>query len=131
MKFRFLAHIATALLVAAPVASSADEAVDRVNITLANFSFTPADIHLKAGQRVTMVFANKGSGGHDFTATQFFKAAQMDAATRARLGKKGRIDLAAGESAEVTLVPKAGTYKVKCAHFLHSGFGMTGLITVS
>jgi uncharacterized cupredoxin-like copper-binding protein len=103
----------------------------RVEIALANFKFTPTMIALKAGQPVTLHFVNNGSGGHDFTAPEFFKAATMDAATRAKLGKKGRIDLSAGENADVTLTPKAGTYKVKCGHFLHAGFGMTGTITVS
>lgn len=119
---------ATALLLVAP--ASADSA-KRVDITLANFSFTPSAIALKAGQPVTLHLENRGSGGHDFTAPQFFKAAAMDAATRAKLGKKGRIDLSAGESADVTLTPKAGTYKVKCGHFLHAGFGMTGTIIVN
>lgn len=103
----------------------------RVEVVLANFSFTPSAIALKEGQPVTLHFVNNGSGGHDFTAPEFFKAATMDMATRTKLGKKGRIDLSAGESADVTLTPKAGAYKVKCGHFLHAGFGMTGTITVS
>ncbi len=117
-----------ALMVVAPASA---QTAKRFDITLANFSFTPSTITLKAGQPVTLHFENKGSGGHDFTAPQFFKAATMDTGTRAKLGKKGRIDLSAGESADVTLIPKAGTYKVKCGHFLHAGFGMTGTITVS
>jgi uncharacterized cupredoxin-like copper-binding protein len=119
---------AAALLLVAPASA---ETAKRVDITLANFSFTPSAIALKAGQPVTLHFENKGSGGHDFTAPQFFKAAAMDAATRAKLGKKGRIELDGGTSADVTLTPKVGTYKVKCGHFLHAGFGMTGTITVS
>ncbi len=119
---------ATALLLAVPASA---ETAKRVDITLANFSFTPSAIALKVGQPVTLHFENRGSGAHDFTAPEFFKAASIDVATRARLGKKGRIELAGGTSADVTLTPKAGTYKVKCGHFLHAGFGMTGTITVS
>ncbi len=119
---------AAALLLVAPASA---ETAKRVDITLANFSFTPSAIALKAGQPVTLHFENKGSGGHDFTAPEFFKAAGMDAAMRAKLGKKGRIELDGDTSADVTLTPKAGTYKVKCGHFLHAGFGMTGTITVS
>jgi uncharacterized cupredoxin-like copper-binding protein len=120
--------MAASLLFVVP--ASADSA-KRVDIVLANFSFTPAEIQLKAGQQVTLHFDNQGSGGHDFTAPEFFKAATMDAATRAKLGKKGRIDLSKGQVADVVLTPKAGTYKVKCGHFLHAGFGMVGTITVS
>lgn len=126
---KMIAYLAlTAFAVAAPTAAQNGA---RVEITLANFSFTPSAISLRAGQPVTLHFENKGSGGHDFTAPQFFKAAVMDAATRAKLGRKGRIELDGGTSADVALTPKAGTYKVKCGHFLHAGFGMTGTITVS
>lgn len=126
---RILSGLTVAALMIVTPASA--QTANRVDITLANFSFTPSAIALKAGQPVTLHFENKGSGGHDFTAAQFFKAATMDTGTRAKLGKKGRIDLGAGERADVTLTPKAGTYKVKCGHFLHAGFGMTGTITVS
>ena len=55
----------------------------------------------------------------------------MDAANRARVGgTKGRVSLGKGESSDVTLVPKAGTYKVHCSHFGHTALGMTGKITV-
>ncbi len=103
----------------------------KVEIVLANFSFTPSNIALKAGQPVTLHFVNQGSGGHNFTAREFFSTSNMDALTRAKLTKKGSIELSAGQSADVTVTPKSGTYKVKCGHFLHAGFGMTGTITVS
>ena len=118
-----------ALALSVPV--TAAEAPARVTVTLANFSFTPDDLHLHAGEAVTIHFVNEGSGGHDFTAEEFFAAATMDAANRARVGgTKGRVSLGKGESSDVTLVPKAGTYKVHCSHFGHTALGMTGKITV-
>ena len=126
---KMTAHMAVAAFALATPSVARDEA--RVDIVLANFSFTPSTISLKAGYPVKLHFENKGSGGHDFTAPEFFKAAAMDGATRTKLGKKGRIELDGGTSADLILTPKAGTYKVKCGHFLHSGFGMTGTITVS
>ncbi len=125
---RYAACLTAAMVFAVPISAQTPA---RIDITLANFSFTPSTITLKAGQQVTLHFENKGSGGHDFTAPQFFKAATMDAATRAKLGKKGRIELAGGTSADVKLTPTAGIYKLKCGHFMHAGFGMTGTITVS
>lgn len=106
-------------------------APQQLEIVMANFSFTPSDIQLKAGQPVTLHFINRGSGGHNFIAAQFFAAASMDNATRAKLGEKGVVELAKGEHMDVTLTPKAGSYKVKCGHFLHASFGMTGSIKVS
>jgi uncharacterized cupredoxin-like copper-binding protein len=126
---KILSYLAAAsLLFVVPATAQTQK---RVDIILANFSFTPAAIQLKAGQQVTLHFDNQGSGGHDFTAPEFFKAATMDSATRAKLGKKGKIELSKGQVADVVLTPKSGTYKVKCGHFLHAGFGMTGTITVS
>jgi uncharacterized cupredoxin-like copper-binding protein len=122
------AFLFASLLLVAPASA---ETAARVDIILANFSFTPSAIMLKTGQPVTLHFENKGSGGHDFTAPQFFKAATMDAATRSKLGPKGKVSLESGTSMDVTLTPKAGSYKAKCSHFLHAGFGMTGTITVS
>ncbi|UKK85471.1 cupredoxin domain-containing protein [Sphingopyxis sp. BSN-002] len=118
-----------ALVLSVPV--TAAETPARVTVTLANFSFTPADLHLHAGQTVTIHFVNEGSGGHDFTAPEFFAAAAMDAANRTRVeGGKGRVSLGKGESSDVTLTPKAGTYKVHCSHFGHSTLGMTGKVIV-
>ena len=126
---RILPLALAALVLSVPV--TAAEAPAKVTMTLANFSFTPDDLHLHAGQPVTIHFVNEGSGGHDFTAQEFFAAATMDTANRTRVGgTTGRVSLGKGESSDVTLVPKAGTYKVHCSHFGHTALGMTGKITV-
>jgi len=116
----------------APVAPShaAEPSPQRIDITLTNFSFTPSEIRLKAGEPVRLRFSNNASGGHDFTAKEFFAAATMDSAVRKRLGKKGRLSLKGGASADIMLTPAPGTYKLRCTHFLHSSFGMTGTILV-
>jgi uncharacterized cupredoxin-like copper-binding protein len=131
MKYRLFTLASLAMMTMTATQGAAETAPARVVIVLANFSFTPSAIQLKAGHTVTLHFDNQGSGGHDFTAPEFFKAATMDATTRAKLGKKGNVSLEKGTAADITLTPKAGTYKAKCSHFLHAGFGMTGTITVS
>ena len=103
----------------------------RIEIVLANFSFTPSAIELVAATPVTLHIVNRGSGGHNFIARDFFAAASMDAATRKKLGRKGVVELAKGTAMDITLTPKAGSYKLKCGHFLHATLGMTGTITVS
>ena len=126
---RFLTLAAATLAIALPV--TAAEGPARVTVEMANFSYTPADLHLHAGHSVTIHFVNSGSGGHDFTAEEFFAAATMDTANRGHVGgAKGRVLLGKGESVDVTLVPKAGSYKVHCSHFLHATMGMTGTIRV-
>ncbi|MFC4291029.1 cupredoxin domain-containing protein [Sphingorhabdus arenilitoris] len=119
-------------MTAKPVATSArtQEATGKVEISLKNFKFTPADITLTAGKTVTLIFINEGTGGHNFIAKEFFASAQMDTETRTKLGKKGVVELNKGARMEITLTPKVGSYKVKCGHFLHAGLGMTGSISV-
>lgn len=126
---RFLFFAVTAIAIAAPVSAAPQAA--KTEVVLANFSFAPAELHLHAGQSITIHFVNEGSGGHDFTAAEFFSAAAMDSAERTKVGgAKGRVSLGKGQSLDVTLVPKAGTYKAHCSHFMHSSLGMTGKIVV-
>lgn len=113
-----------ALFVTSPVMAA--PSAQRVEIILANFSFTPSHIHLRSGQPYLLHFVNQGSGGHNFAAKKFFDAAQISGAAP----PKGTVELKKGESRDVSLVPAAGRYKVKCTHFLHSGFGMKGEILV-
>lgn len=126
---RFLSLAAAALALTVPVFAA--EQAEKVTVVLANFSYTPADLHLKSGRNMAIHFVNKGSGGHDFTAPEFFAAATMDAANRAKVsGAEGRVSLGKGESIDVMLTPGAGTYKVHCSHFMHSSLGMKGKIVV-
>ena len=118
------ARLAFVLAAVIPLASAPAQPVERVTVTLANFSFTPKVLHLAAGRPVTLHFVNAGSGSHNFVAPEFFAAA-----TPALSG--GRVDLAKGETRDVTLTPHAGHYSVRCTHFLHTTFGMTGTIDVS
>jgi plastocyanin len=100
-----------------------------VEIVLSNFEFAPKELHLRQGQSYRLHFVNSGSGGHNFSAPNFFAGAQIDPADAAAI-TKGGIELAKGETRDVRLKPAAGTYKVKCTHFMHSAFGMKGKITV-
>ncbi|MBB4096569.1 plastocyanin/azurin family copper-binding protein [Sphingomonas kyeonggiensis] len=118
------ALLALALLAAAPAAPE-----QRIDVALSNFKFTPSTIALVHGQSYVLHLTS--SGGHSFAAKDFFAAATMPAADRAKL-KDGKIELD-GESA-VDLhftAPRAGSYPIKCTHLLHASFGMTGKFVVS
>lgn len=123
---RLISLAALALATASPLA--AQEPV-KVEIVLADFSFTPKPIRLPAGQRTVLHIMNKGSGGHNFAAPEFFSAATIDPASTALI-KKGKVEVKKGAAADITLTPRAGRYNLKCTHFLHSGFGMKGEIIV-
>jgi plastocyanin len=120
-----LTRLATPLLLALTAAAPAEQ---RIDIALANFAFSPATISLVHGQPYVLHLSS--SGGHSFAAKAFFAAATIPAADRARI-KDGKIELAGGESVDIHFTgPAAGTYQIKCTHFLHASFGMTGKFVV-
>jgi uncharacterized cupredoxin-like copper-binding protein len=122
--------LAAALAFAAPAAAAPDWAhAARAEVKLASFSFTPATIHLRAGQPVILHLVNAASGGHDFSAPAFFDAADIRPEDRAKIDD-GSVDLHGGGSADIALVPKAGHYPLKCTHAFHKTFGMSGVIVV-
>jgi len=102
---------------------------DRERVELANFDFTPREIHLRAGRPYELVLTNVGSGGHDFAAPAFFAAAQIRP-DDAPLVAKGKVDVAGNTTRTVHLVPAAGEYELVCTHTGHALLGMKGKIVV-
>lgn len=100
-----------------------------VEIVLSNFAFTPETLRLQHGRAYRLHFVNQGSGGHNFASPDFFSQARIDPADAAAV-RNGKIELKKGEARDVRLIPAQGSYKVKCTHFLHTGFGMKGRIIV-
>lgn len=125
MPFRHLIRtVAIAALVAGPVAAAAQPTV--VAIELKSFSYTPSPIRLHAGQPVTLTFTNRAGGGHDFTAKTFFQSAKILSGNVS----DGEVEVGAGQSVSVTLVPAAGHYPAHCGHMFHQTFGMKTEILV-
>jgi len=130
-------HAAVALLlgVAASIPGtvraqpSQGQAVETITVRLSNFAFTPRQLQLRVGVPVHLHLVNDSGGGHSFSAPAFFAASTYQSGASPR---EGTIQVAGGGSVDITLVPRAaGTYKLECTHFLHSGFGMTGTIVVA
>lgn len=118
------ALLALALLAAAPAAPE-----QRIDVALSNFKFTPSTIALVHGQSYVLHLTS--SGGHSFAAKDFFAAAAMPAADRAKL-KDGKIELDSDSAVDLHFTaPRAGSYPIKCTHLLHASFGMTGKFVVS
>jgi uncharacterized cupredoxin-like copper-binding protein len=124
---------ATSVLLLAPGTAAAQGPdwahARRVEVKLSNFDFTPAALHLRAGQPVVLHLVNTSSGGHDFSAPRFFAAAQLRPQDRGAVDE-GSVEVRSGGSVDVALVPKAGRYPLKCGHAFHKMFGMSGSITV-
>ena len=101
----------------------------RVDVTLANFKFSPAAIHLHAGQPVVLHLVNAAGGGHNFSAPKVFAAADVRPQDRTALAG-GAVEVKSHASRDIALVPAAGRYKLHCTHTMHSMFGMAGEIVV-
>ena len=102
---------------------------ETVTVKLTDFEYSPAYLRFHAGSPVRLILVNQGTGGHDFSAPEFFSAVTFRPGSSAPA--EGRIDVAKNETKELDLLPVAtGSYKLKCTHFLHSLFGMHGVIEV-
>lgn len=127
-----LARLIPALAALVPLATASAQdwgRAQQVDVQLSNFDFTPKTLGLRHGQPYRLHLTNTGSGGHNFSAPKFFAAAAIAPQDAAGV-VKGSVDLKKGESRDIRLVPARGRYKLKCTHFLHSGFGMKGEIIV-
>lgn len=119
-----LLSAATALGVPSAAAQPAAAPVQTIQVF--SFGYAPKPIQLAANRAVTLSFVNQASGGHDFTAREFFAAARILSGT----APNGEVELKGGETRTVTLIPRAGTYNAHCSHFMHSSMGMHTQIVV-
>jgi plastocyanin len=120
---------ALTFLVIGSAASLAQAQPPSVTVEMTNFKFTPAQLQLAANTPVELVLRNDASGGHSFTAPQFFAAARLDPRS-ASFVHDGRVEVPAHQTVELTVTPAAGQYPLKCSHTFHSMFGMNGTIVV-
>jgi plastocyanin len=116
-----------ALLLGASV--SAQPRTGGVSIELSNFSFAPNVIRLRPAP-TTLHLQNASSGGHSFSAPEFFAAARIDPRS-ASMVRNGMVEIPGHSAIDIELVPAAGQYRLKCTHTLHSAFGMKGTIIVN
>jgi plastocyanin len=117
------------LLLAAPVAVPAQPAARTVEVQLTSFDFNPAALRLSAGQPIVLRLTNPGRGGHNFSAPQFFAAAQIPAGQNVAL-RNGTIEVPSHQTVSLRLTPARGDYRLRCTHTLHTSFGMRGHIVV-
>jgi plastocyanin len=101
----------------------------QVTVALTSFDYTPSTIRLRAGQPVVLRLVNDSSGGHNFSAPDFFAASAIRPQEQGLI-YKGAIEVPKRQSREIALVPRAGTYKLRCTHTMHTMFGMKGEIVV-
>ena len=121
------AFLALALFAPLPAfAQDAPASPQTVEVRLSSFAFTPRAIALTAGRPVVLHLVNSGGGGHNFAAPEFFAAATGVSGPI----HDGKVEVPGHQSVDIRLTPAHGSYRLRCTHTLHAGFGMTGTITV-
>jgi len=106
--------------------SSAQAPVEIVDVQLSSFAFAPRTIRLRAGAPIVLRLTNSGRGGHNFSAPEFFAAANPSGAVL----RAGALEVPSRQAVAVRVVPQRGTYRLRCTHTLHTTFGMRGEIVV-
>jgi uncharacterized cupredoxin-like copper-binding protein len=113
-----------------PLDEALAQTVTPISISLTNYAFAPSALNLKAGMTYHMHFINSGSKDHNFSAPEFFAAAQVAPEDQAKVDK-GLVALEGGQSLDITVTPdRPGTFAVECTHFMHRMMGMHGSIVV-
>lgn len=117
--------------IAVTTVSDASQFADAQTLTvnLSDYAFTPETLRMNGREPYTLRLVNTGTDGHDFTAPDFFQAAQIYAADADKV-VDGRVNLREGSETTIRLIPARGTYELVCSHFGHAALGMTGYIQV-
>lgn len=125
-----IATLVAVPLILATGSPSVAQTATPVPIQLSNFKFAPSTITLDHGRPYVLRLTNASSGGHDFTATEFFAASNVAPADRSLIAG-GAIEVPSGKTVDIHLTaPAAGIYRLKCSHSFHKMFGMSGSIVV-
>jgi uncharacterized cupredoxin-like copper-binding protein len=117
------------LMLTAPAARAADwSQAQTVTVTTSEYAFSPNRLVFKRGVVYRLHVDNRGNEMHEFTAPEFFKAAEIrDPAVLN--ADKTEIEVPPGKSKDLEFVaPRAGRYKLRCSD--HDWAGMLGEITV-
>ncbi len=123
--------LAFALFTTAATAQTPDwSQAKKIDVELSNYAFTPKEIHLQHGVAYDLHLTNTASKSHDFSAPAFFAASTVKPEDQS-LASKGEVELETQQSVDVHIVPgMAGSYGLKCTHFMHTMLGMSGKIIV-
>ncbi len=121
-----------------PLAAPAAQATKTVSLTAKEFSFTPASVTLKVGQRVALKLTNEGTVNHEFLSTILNAAKDVEIKVddvRVAAGKVEEVEFAPRRTVIVEFTPlKAGKFAFWCAEQtngkLHRDLGMKGTLTV-
>ncbi len=107
-----------------------------VPVVLKEYSYSPSNLHFKAGVPYKLEIQNKGTEKHYFTAEGFFKAiatrkVQSNADGEIKAPYFSALEVFPGRSLDLYFIPVTkGTYKLHCTITGHEVKGMHGSIVI-
>lgn len=138
MKRLIILLLALAAGILAGCSSLADQPPAAIQLEAQEFSFTPGQIEVVAGQPVTITFKNMGTVEHDWSImeipVEITSAANSSQHNMAGMTADPQLHTAAmnGQSGTVTFTPtKPGTYEFFCTVPGHREAGMHGTLIVT
>jgi uncharacterized cupredoxin-like copper-binding protein len=126
---KLAAAIGALLAVTAPAAVAADwSQAQPVTVTTRDYEFSPSRLVFKRGVAYRLHIDNPGKEMHEFTAPEFFKAAEIRDPSVLNADKT-EIEVPPGKAKDLEfVVQRAGRYPLRCSD--HDWAGMIGEITV-
>jgi len=104
----------------------------KINVTMTDFTFSPNEFTIPAGQEITLHITHDGTVEHDFIVMKYGTDAgeMFDEADKANVFWE--MDLQPGDSKTVvfTAPEQSGTYQIICGMAGHLQSGMVGKLTV-
>ena len=121
--------IGAVLVLSAPAALGADwSQAQPVTVTTSDYEFSPSRLVFKRGVAYRLHIDNPGKEMHEFTAPEFFKAAEIRDPSVLNADKT-EIEVPPGKAKDLEfVVQRAGRYPLRCSD--HDWAGMIGEITV-
>jgi plastocyanin len=115
------------IIIAVSCCAAAPEPV-RIDVTMADYSFTPDHLTLERGVNYRLHLENHGNDTHEFTAPVFFATTNLGN-PGALNRERSEVVVQPGEGKDVFLTPRSpGTYDLRCSD--HDWAGMVGGVVV-
>ena len=123
---RRIVSLTALILAAAGPAAAAPEwrQAREIDLLVSSFDIAPSAVRVKAGEPVRLRLVNQSGQTHRVAAPDLFASAKMRARDRKAL-HGDRIEVRAGETRELVLVPPPGRYRLRSPNVVYRVLGMS------
>lgn len=131
-KSSLLIAIVMLLSIALTACGGGAKVSDKINVDMADFSYTPNAFTIPAGQEITLTATNNGAVKHEFVIMKFGQTVGDNFGPEDEDNIYWEVEVDPGSSKTVTFTAPtdAGEYQVVCGIEGHFMAGMVGSLTV-